>query len=77
MYNDFSGSESASKQPKSNGSAVDSSKQVTFGAWSPATNDRPGYRTLALTYRNCIYLYESKNSSGITNDSSSKLAKII
>jgi WD40 repeat protein len=38
-------------------SSIDSQKQVTLGCWSPP--DLNSSATLALGYKNCIYLYES------------------
>lgn len=36
--------------------SIDSSKQVTMGVFSPV--DARGNQTLALSYQNCIYLYD-------------------
>lgn len=42
-------------------SAIDSQKQVTLGCWSPP--DLNSSATLALGYKNCIYLYDTAPSS--------------
>ena len=60
LQNDSNGE--SNQKGRSHGSTVDSSKQVTFGAWSPFNSDNSGVQTLALAYRNCIYLYEANNS---------------
>ena len=51
----------SNQKSKATNSTVDSSKQVTFGAWSPFYSTVSSVQTLALAYRNCIFLYESGN----------------
>ena len=36
-------------------------KRVAYGCWKPISDlDKPNQQTLALTYGNCIYLYNSQ-----------------
>ena len=41
--------------------SVNLAKQVAFGAWKPTPHRPEGtLDTLAVTYRSCIYLYQTK-----------------
>ena len=43
---------------------VDLRKRVSMGAWKPkSANDMSNSQTLALVFRNCLYLYNSQNKS--------------
>jgi hypothetical protein len=50
---------------KKSANKIDSAKQVSLGAWSPQVAST-GNHTLALGYRNCVYIYEGSTrlSSG-------------
>ena len=40
---------------------IDFRKRIQYGCWKPVSSmDEPNQQTLALVFRNCIYLYNSK-----------------
>jgi len=59
---------------KNSANKIDSSKQVTLGSWAPQ-NASSDNHTLALGYRNCIFIYEGSTrlTSGKAMSSLSKL----
>jgi hypothetical protein len=44
-------------------SRADLKKRVSLGCWSPQTSSRSNKQTLAMVFRNCIYLYHNNTSS--------------
>ena len=42
---------------------VDLRKRIQYGCWKPISSfDEPGQNTLALVFRNCIYIYNNKTN---------------
>lgn len=44
---------------------VDLKKRISLGSWAPQKDLNQGKHTLALVYRNCIYLYHNNTSKNI------------
>jgi hypothetical protein len=64
---------------KKSANKIDSTKQVALGAWSPQIAST-GNHTLALGYRNCVYIYEGStrlNSGRGRSSLSRQQAKLV